>query len=173
MPADCSILIVDGYNIIHAWDNLKKAATKSLEHARSMLIDIMSDFATSQHKEVVIVFDGDKIGHWREEFPHSHVKVVFSSGKITADNEIERIVYNLPDKSRVLVATNDRTEQLLVSGMGARYIRAAGFQEMLADLNRTFQKDIKRYSRSIKPSLGDTLFKAQNTNQKKRSRKNN
>jgi len=157
MLSEFHTLIVDGYNIIHAWDDLKRAARSSLEQSRDLLVNTMADFALSHHKEVVVVFDGVKTGHWIERFPHPHVKVIFSSKGTQADVEIERIVYNSSAKNKILVATSDRMEQLTVARIGANYINAIKFQSLISGSRKSFRNKLKRYAKSERPSLGDTL----------------
>lgn len=120
-------LIVDGYNIINKWIYLKKALEKNLEYARKLLIDRLTLY--SDYKKditVTVVFDGKK------EVPDYYVQgtidVIFTKGK-SADAAIEEIVYNSIDKTKVLVATDDRKHQDMVFGMGAFYISSSGLKE--------------------------------------------
>jgi len=149
------ILMVDGYNVMNAWPELKRAMNQNLERARERLIGIVTELAESQHKDAVVVFDGGKIGHWVERIPHPHVKVIFTSKLVTADTEIERAVYNRKDKSEILVASSDRALQLMVAHMGSQYVNAKDFQKLIADSREAFEREIKRYRKSRRFSLGD------------------
>ena len=149
------ILVVDGYNILHAWPELKKVMNESLERARERLIAILTELAETHNKEVIVVFDGGKVGHWVERIPNPHVRVIFTSRLVTADTEIERFVYNRKNKSEIMVATSDRAQQLMVAHMGSQFLNAIKFKQLIDDSQKALTKEIKRYKRSRRPSLGD------------------
>ena len=149
------ILVVDGYNILHAWPELKKVMNQSLERGRERLIAILTELAETHHKEVVLVFDGGKIGHWVERIPNPHVKVIFTSSLVTADTEIERFVYNRKNKREIMVATSDRAQQLMVAHMGSQFLNAIRFKQLIDDSKKALAKEIKRHKISRRPLLGD------------------
>jgi len=156
MLASFDILMVDGYNIIHAWDDLKKIAAQNLQQSRDYLVRILTDFALSHNKKVIVVFDGKKASHWTEQLPCPNLKVIFTSSENSADTEIERIVYNSSCKEKILVATSDRTEQLMVARMGARYINTGQFYNFIEDSQEILRQKIKRYAKPARPTIGDT-----------------
>ena len=156
MLSGFDILIVDGYNIVHDWKDLKKISVKNLKQARDRLVRILTDFALSHDKKVIVVFDGKKVGHWVERIECSNVKVIFTLEGDSADMEIERIVYNSTSKERILVATSDRTEQLMVARMGGKFINAPKFRIFIEDSQEMLRQEIKRYAKISRPTIGDT-----------------
>jgi ribosomal protection tetracycline resistance protein len=149
------ILVVDGYNILHAWPELKEVMNENLERAREKLIAILTELAETHDKKVIVVFDGGKVGHWVERIPNPHVKVIFAAKPVTADTEIERFVYNQKNKREIMVATSDRAQQLMVAHMGTQFLNAIKFKELIDDSQKALTKEIKRYEKSRRPSLGD------------------
>lgn len=114
-------LLVDGYNIIHAWDELKELAEEvSLESARQRLMDILSNYKGTKKATVILVFDGylvkGNIGTVQE---YHNIYVVYTKEAETADHYIERVVTALPKHYKVRVATSDGLEQLIIHGQGA------------------------------------------------------
>ncbi|MDT3699882.1 MAG: NYN domain-containing protein [Thermincola sp.] len=113
-------LVVDGYNIIHAWADLKKLMEANIEHARLKLIDLMADYQAVKGNKVIIVFDAHKVkGNSGSRENASGIEVVFTSEGETADMLIEKMVGQLMNEGRVTVATSDWAEQRIVFGKGA------------------------------------------------------
>jgi predicted RNA-binding protein with PIN domain len=119
-------LLVDGYNIIFAWDELKSIALVSLEDARKRLLDILSDFQGFSGINIFVVFDAhmvkDNVG--ATEY-YDDLTVVFTKEFESADNYIERCVGLFSKKHKVRVATSDSLEQIMVISRGAQRISAA------------------------------------------------
>ena len=123
-------LLVDGYNIIHAWDELKKLAQDSLDSARSRLTQILGNYQGFRGCEVILVFDAYKVkGHHREIEKDGSISIVYTREAETADSYIERVSHDLSKKHRVRVATSDGLEQIIVLGNGAQRISAKEFQQ--------------------------------------------
>lgn len=119
-------LLVDGYNIIFAWDNLKKLAQKSLDLARSELINILSNYQSFSRCEIIIVFDAYKVKESAGSVTRLYnVSIVYTKEAETADTYIERVSHELSGDNNVCVATSDGTEQLIIMGNGAYRISAA------------------------------------------------
>lgn len=122
-------LLVDGYNIIFAWDSLKALAKDSLEHARVRLISLLQNYQGYRKCEVILVFDAYKIkGHGREVEQAGNISVVYTKEAETADSYIERTSKKLLPENRVRVATSDGLEQLIILGNGAIRISAREFE---------------------------------------------
>lgn len=119
-------LFVDGYNIIFAWNELKNLANESLEEARLMLLNMLSDYQGASGLELIAVFDAhmvkDNIG--LTEVFNGNITVVFTKEFETADEYIEKTVSGLAKKNKVMVATSDSLEQIMVIGRGAERISA-------------------------------------------------
>ena len=128
-PPEKEYLLVDGYNIIFAWDSLKALAQDSLEHARDRLLHLLQNYQGYRKCEVILVFDAYKIkGHGREIEQHGGVSVVYTKEAETADSYIERVSKQLLKENRVRVATSDGLEQLIILGNGAMRISAREFE---------------------------------------------
>ena len=114
-------MLIDGYNVIHAWPELKDIAKDNLANARDRLIDILSNYQGYRQCLMIIVFDAYKVkenlGTINE---HHNVYVVYTKEAQTADMYIERSTHQLAQDYRVIVATSDALEQSIVIGRGAR-----------------------------------------------------
>ena len=126
-------LLVDGYNIIFAWDELKKMAGTSLEGARHLLMDLLSNYQGYKKCVVILVFDAYKVkGNPGSVEHYRNIHVVYTKEAETADAYIERATYEIarshPDR-RVRVATSDNLEQLIILGHGAVRVSAREFLE--------------------------------------------
>lgn len=128
-PPKTEYLLVDGYNIIFAWDALKTLAKDSLEHARDRLLQLLQNYQGYRKCEVILVFDAYKLkGHGREIEQHGGVSVVYTKEAETADSYIERVSKQLIREHRVRVATSDALEQLIILGNGAMRVSAREFE---------------------------------------------
>lgn len=123
-------LLVDGYNIIYAWDELKAVAQSSMDTARQMLIDLMINYQGFRKNIVIIVFDAYKVPRGRAEVQREHdLFVVFTKEAETADAYIEKTTYELGRRHRVRVATSDNAESLIILGHGALRLSARQFHD--------------------------------------------
>lgn len=119
------LLLVDGYNIINAWDILKDAQKISLETAREKLIEIMADYSAQMGIRVVIVFDAHQVKNIRRTSYNIYgVEVIFTKEGETADHYIEKVVEAIGRVEKVRVATSDWVEQQIVLARGAARISA-------------------------------------------------
>jgi len=114
------IMILDGYNVTNALPELSGLARTDFGAARDRLIEIMSEYRTFRGIDILIVFDAHMSPRAREHREKvKGVEVVFTKEKMTADSYIEKRISALAEKRKVLVVTNDWTEQLMVMGSGA------------------------------------------------------
>lgn len=122
-------LLVDGYNIIFAWDELKAISRDNLDAARQRLMDILSNYQGYRRCEIILVFDAYKVPRGVGEVSRYHnIYVVYTKEAETADAYIEKATYALSRKKhRVRVATSDNAEQLIILGHGALRVPAAAF----------------------------------------------
>lgn len=125
-------LLVDGYNIIFAWDELKAVAQQSLDAARSLLIELLSNYQGYRGNRVILVFDAYKVhGGVETVEKHGNITVVYTKEAETADAYIERATYRLGKDNRVRVATSDGLVQVIILGHGALRVSASALhQEM-------------------------------------------
>ena len=114
-------MLIDGYNIIHAWDELKELMVDvSLESARQKLMDILSNYKGVKDTTIILVFDGYLVkGNLGTAYSYHNIYVVYTKEAETADHYIERVVTSLPKHYHVRVATGDALEQLIIYGQGA------------------------------------------------------
>ena len=135
-------LLVDGYNIIFAWDDLKKIAAENLDAARGELARIMCNYQGYSGMEIILVFDAYKVsGKHREVERHYNISIVYTKESETADSYIERASHELTKKHRVYVATSDGPEQLIIMGNGAMRISAEEFRLRI----KAADEDIRRF----------------------------
>lgn len=118
-------LIVDGYNIINAWQELKNIANDNLESARQELIEIMMEYGAFKGVNVIIVFDAYLVKGSREFVEnYRNLKVIYTKEHQTADSYIEKLIGSLGKYDMIKVATNDWAEQQIVLGKGASRVSA-------------------------------------------------
>ena len=122
-------LLVDGYNIVFAWDELKEVARENLDAARQMLMDILSNYQGFKKNVVILVFDAYKVPRNVQDVTRYHnIYVVYTKEAETADAYIERATYEIGRHHRVRVATSDGAEQLIILGHGALRLSASTFR---------------------------------------------
>ena len=144
IPKGPEYLLVDGYNIIFAWKELKDISVTNLDLARSMLINTMSNYQGIYGCEVIIVFDAYKVkGQVREVERIGNVSVIYTKESETADMYIEKASHDLSKEHRVRVATSDGMEQLIILGNGAFRISAAELYEEVKIADRRIQEYIR------------------------------
>ena len=123
-------LLVDGYNIIFAWDDLAAIAKEDMDLARSKLVNLMCNYRGLHRCEVILVFDAYRIKGNTGSFEKvNNISVVYTKEAETADSYIERTTHELSKNYRVQVATSDRLEQLIIIGNGAMRISADAFRK--------------------------------------------
>lgn len=127
-------LLVDGYNIIFAWDELKELAKINLDSARTRLMDLLCNYQGYKKMELILVFDAYKVsGGQGSVLQYHNIHVIYTKEAETADQYIEKIVNEIGQKYDVTVATSDSLEQMIIFGSGARRLSAKGlWKEMQA-----------------------------------------
>lgn len=139
-----SYLIVDGYNIINAWEELRDLAKTDLENAREKLIDNIIEYAEFTGRKAIIVFDAYNIKNSKEKIEErKYITVVYTKEHQTADSYIEKFITSLSKYDVVKVATNDYAEQQIVLGKGASRISS---RELKMDLEEAKNKIRKKQS---------------------------
>ena len=142
VPSD-HYLLVDGYNIIFAWEDLRSLALRDIKAARDSLMDILSNFAGYRPEKIILVFDAYKVAGGPGEVLHWHnIDVVFTKEAETADLYIEKTAHVLAKKYRVTVATSDAVEQIIIFGSGAYRMSA---QMLLEEILFTQREMRERY----------------------------
>lgn len=123
-------LLVDGYNIIFAWEELNQLAHIDIASARDKLMDILCDYQGFQKCEVILVFDAYRVQNHRTEIMDYHnIHVVYTKEAETADQYIEKFAHENGNKYQITVATSDGMEQIIIRGAGCRLLSARELEE--------------------------------------------
>lgn len=137
-------LLVDGYNIIFAWDELKELAKVNLDSARGSLMDILCNYQGYKKNTVILVFDAYKVkGNPGSDTMYHNIHVIFTKEAETADSYIERVTHEIGKKHNVTVATSDALVQMITLGQGARRMSARGLQEEIEQINMEIGETLK------------------------------
>ena len=135
-------LLVDGYNIIFAWDELNALAKESLDAARHRLMDVLCNYQGFKKCVLILVFDAYRVPGSPGSIEEYHnIHVVYTKEAETADMFIERVTHEIGKNRRVRVATSDGMEQVIILGHGALRVSARMFHQEVQDV----EKEIKRY----------------------------
>ncbi|OUQ26052.1 translation elongation factor G [Flavonifractor sp. An135] len=144
-------LLVDGYNIIHAWDELKDLARTNMDAARKALMDLLSNYQGFRKCELILVFDAYRIkGNPGSVEKYQNIHVVYTKEAETADNYIEKVTYEIGRKHRVRVATSDGVEQLIILGHGALRVSARAFRQEIEQAEGQIADLIARNNRATR-----------------------
>lgn len=135
-------LLVDGYNIIFSWKELKELANENLDAARNKLMDILSNYQGFKKCIIILVFDAYKVkGGIGEIFDYHNIHVVYTKEAETADQYIEKVTHELANKHYVRVATSDALEQLIILGKGAVRLSANDLRDEILRINEQIRRD--------------------------------
>ena len=136
-------LLVDGYNVIFSWDNLKELSKDSIDGARNTLINILCNYQGYKKCEVIVVFDAYKVkGNHRETEKVNGVNIVYTKEAETADMYIEKVSLDLAKKHKVRVVTSDALEQLIILGNGALRVSSIEFYNEVKAAEETIRNII-------------------------------
>ena len=140
-------LLVDGYNIIFAWEELEQVARRDVAAARGMLMDILSNYQGYRKCVVILVFDAYKVkGNPGSVEKVNNIHVVYTKEAETADAYIEKATYDLGKDHRVRVATSDGLEQMIILGHGALRVSARTFKAEVEQAEGEIAKLIARHN---------------------------
>lgn len=138
-------LLVDGYNVIHAWSSLKSLVPGHLDVARTKLIEAMCNYQGYKQCILILVFDAYKVkGNPGMVEKYDNIYIIYTKEAQTADAYIERVTQTLNKDYSILVATSDALEQLIVVGQGARRISSRELEE---EVEYIHQEQMKEYER--------------------------
>lgn len=157
-PDGGEYLLVDGYNIIFAWEELSGLAKISLDGARGKLMDILSNYQGYRKMTLILVFDAYKVkGSPGSVFSYHNIHVVYTKEAETADQYIEKVTHEIARKHRVSVATSDGLEQLIIMGQGARRLSARDLKEDIMSTNEELRELFLKKATAEKNYLFDAL----------------
>lgn len=140
-------LLVDGYNVIFSWDNLRELSKTSIDGARDMLTNILCNYQGYKKCNVILVFDAYKVkGNTREIERVNNIDIVYTKEAETADMYIEKVSHKLARNHKVRVVTSDYLEQLIILGNGALRVSS---QEFLYEVNQAQEEISNIISKSF------------------------
>lgn len=151
-------VLVDGYNVIFAWEDLKELAKDNIEAARNKLMDILCNYQGYRKCALILVFDAYKVeGDTMEIYKYHNIHVVFTKEAETADQYIEKVVHQIGRRYHVTVVTSDGVEQVITRGQGGTLISSREFLEELEIVNRQIKEDGEKQSENAKNYLFDHM----------------
>ena len=151
-------LLVDGYNVIFAWDDLKELAKINIEAARNKLMDILCNYQGFRKCVVILVFDAYKVEGYALEIQKYHnIHVVYTKEAETADQYIEKVVHQIGKKYHVTVVTSDGVEQVVTAGQGGTLISSREFKEEVELVRRQIRKEYESRRETGKNYLFDHM----------------
>lgn len=152
-------MLVDGYNIIYAWDELKDLARTNLDAARGRLLDELCNYQGIKKMHLIVVFDAYRIvGHPTEFMDYHNIHVVFTREAETADQYIEKFAHSNSKKYRVTVATSDGLEQVIIRGEGCQLLSARDLKTEMEMACRNLRADyIENQQGEKNRSLGKAI----------------
>ena len=135
-------LLVDGYNIIFAWEDLNELAKVNIEGARNKLMDILCNYQGYKKCTLILVFDAYKVEGGQGSVQKYHnIHVVYTKEAETADQYIEKTVHEIGKKYHVTVATSDALEQVIILGHGADRLSARNLREEIQRMKEEIRED--------------------------------
>ncbi len=136
-------LLVDGYNIIFAWDELRKLSETNIDSARDKLMDILCNYQGYKKVHLILVFDAYKVHSGKRTiFDYYNIHVVYTKEAETADQFIEKVTNEMGKKYNITVATSDKLEQMIVWGQGAKRLSAMELWEEVEQINKEIKDKI-------------------------------
>ena len=151
-------LLVDGYNIIFAWEDLKELAAVNIDGARERLMDILCNYQGFKKSTLILVFDAYKVkGNPGSVETYHNIHVVYTKEVETADQYIEKTVHEIGRKYRVTVATSDQLEQVIILGQGGQRMSARELLEDVIEVSHQIRETARQKRSSDKNYLFDHL----------------
>lgn len=159
-PKKEAYLLVDGYNIIYAWKELKELATVSLDGARGKLQDILCDYQAMKGCQLMVVFDAYRLqGHPVEVSDYHNIRVVFTKEAETADQYIEKFAVRHAKDYSITVATSDGLEQVIIRGQGCGLLSAKDLQDEIERSKVNFKEQHMEQGMRERNLLGEYIPK--------------
>lgn len=151
-------LLVDGYNIIFAWKELKELADSNLEAARVKLADILCNYQGFKKNEVILVFDGYKTkGNVGSVIHYHNIDIVYTKEAETADQFIEAVSQQMARDFRIRVATSDGLEQMIILAKGAARMSASELRREIKETEKEIKEMYEAKSSGKRNLLMDNL----------------
>lgn len=135
-------LLVDGYNILYAWDELRELMKVTLDGARHRLMDMLCNYQGYRRCNLIVVFDAYKVAGGTGSVQDYHnIHVVYTKEAETADQYIEKFAHEMGRKYRVTVATSDGLEQVIIRSQGCLLMSASDLAEDMERVSRQIEED--------------------------------
>ncbi len=138
-------MLVDGYNVIFAWNDLKELAKTTIDGAREKLLNILCNYQGYKKCEVIVVFDAYKVkGGVGEVDKLNNINIVYTKEAETADSYIEKVTKKLAKNNRVKVVTSDGLEQLIIMGNGCLRVSSQEFYQEVKEAENNIREIISK-----------------------------
>ena len=136
--------MVDGYNVIFAWEDLKELPEVNIDGARGKLLDCLCNYQAIKKCNLIVVFDAYRVkGHDTEILDYHNIHVVYTREAETADQYIEKFAHNNSKKYDVTVATSDGLEQIIIRGEGARLISSRELKDEVENAGKRIMEEFE------------------------------
>lgn len=144
-------LIVDGYNILFSWQELRSLAQENMDAARMSLADILCNYQGFRKNNIILVYDGYKAkGNLGSVIQYNNIEIVYTKEDETADQYIERITQELGRVTTVRVATSDAIEQSIILGQGATRMSARELKLEIEETERQIREVTEERTKKVK-----------------------
>ncbi len=151
-------LLVDGYNIIFAWEELNALAQDNIDGAREKLIDILCNYQAMHDYKLIAVFDAYRVaGHPEEAIRYHNINIVYTREAETADKFIERFAHEHGRKYNVTVATSDGMEQIIIRGQGCRLLTARDLHDEVYRTGERIRSELNTNTEKCTENIGELL----------------
>ncbi|KJS82355.1 translation factor GTPase family protein [Desulfosporosinus sp. BICA1-9] len=151
-------LLVDGYNIIHAWPELKELVDDNMDSARMKLLDTLSNFQGIRRCQIIAVFDAYRVqGHFEEVIDYHNIHMVYTKEAQTADQYIEKFAHDNQKKYSITVATSDGLQQLIIRGAGCALLSARELKVEIDGANERLKQEYQEIQGLDRNYLLDAL----------------
>ena len=156
-----SYLLVDGYNVVFAWDELKALSETSLDAARDKLLERLSDYQAIKKSNIIVVFDAYKVPGRRESVEMYHnIKVIFTAEAQTADQYIEKFAHDHNSEYQITVATSDGMQQMIIRGAGCLLLSSRELKEDMERVSEEIRSQYLKTTSGVKSSVDQGLSEA-------------
>ena len=157
-PKRQEYLLVDGYNVIFAWEELKALAQVNVDSARNKLMDILCNYQGVRQCDIIVVFDAYRVkGHDTEILDYHNIHVVYTKEAETADQYIEKFAHENNRKYSITVVTSDGLEQIIIRGQGCALISAREFEGEIQRGVEQIRETLEKQKSGVISRLGDHM----------------
>ncbi len=151
-------LLVDGYNVIYAWPELKGLAEENMDGARIRLLDTLSNYQGIRKCRIIVVFDAYRVqGHLEEVIDYHNIHVVYTREAQTADQYIEKFAHDNQIKYNITVATSDGLQQIIIRGAGSALLSARELKDEIDRANAIIKQEYQNIQEKDRNYLMDSL----------------